>query len=344
MLIVFLTTQVLQAWDITGFLFKILSFISPFFTAYAFAWVFKPIPDILQGWGIRKLWSVALTFLFLFLVTYLVFNAFIPVLLDQIISFVDNIPSMFKGIEKWSIDLIKRANELNLDINVDDYTTSIQSYFEELPAVITSGVTGVFSIVTSVSAFIYNIVFILTLGFYIMIDMERFNSLMHRLIPKKQRQEVLEVLVEISISVRGYVNSFSVISVIVFTLCLVGFSIVGLPSAMVLALIIGITNIVPYIGPIVGGIPAIIVALTMGWDKAIIVLIIVVVVQQFDSLVLKPLLMGKQTRLHPLLILLGLLLFGKLWGITGFIIAAPVVSTIKIVLVHLNKRFQFIEE
>ena len=124
----------------------------------------------------------------------------------------------------------------------------------------------------------------------------------------------------------------------VFVCDTIGFALVGLNAGVLFGLLCGITDLIPYIGPYIGGAAAVIVGFTQGPMVGIGVLIIVIVVQLIESYLLQPVVMSKAMQLHPVLIIVGLLLFGHFFGILGMIVATPCMAIIKEILLFIVHR------
>lgn len=121
----------------------------------------------------------------------------------------------------------------------------------------------------------------------------------------------------------------------------IGFSITGLKAPLLFALFCGITNIIPYAGPYIGGVPAVIVGFSQSPIIGIIVLVIIVVVQFLEGNLLQPLIMSKTTKLHPVTIMLGLLVFGYFFGIIGMVISTPIIAALKSIFMFFNDKYEF---
>ena len=119
--------------------------------------------------------------------------------------------------------------------------------------------------------------------------------------------------------------------------------IAGLNAPVLFGLFAGFTNIIPYIGPYIGAIPAVIVGFSISPLAGIITLIVAVLVQMLDSIMLQPIIMGKTMKLHPVTIMIGLLIFGSFFGIIGMIVATPIISILKIVWNFINEKYSIIE-
>ena len=116
---------------------------------------------------------------------------------------------------------------------------------------------------------------------------------------------------------------------IVFIISTIGFYFIGLKGALLFGFFCGVTNIIPFIGPYLGGIPAVIAGLSQSFHIGILVLIIIIVVQLIESNLIHPFLMSKVMKLHPVTIMVGLLFFGYYFKIIGLIVATPIIASVK---------------
>ena len=130
----------------------------------------------------------------------------------------------------------------------------------------------------------------------------------------------------------------------VFVCDTVGFSIVGLESALLFGLFCGITDLIPYIGPWLGTAVATIVGLTQSPLVGLGVLIIAVIVQLVESYVLQPIVMSKATNIHPVTIICGLLIFGYFFGVWGMVLATPILSIFKVIWKFVKKKFNLFSD
>ena len=137
---------------------------------------------------------------------------------------------------------------------------------------------------------------------------------------------------------RSYVGGVLLIMVLVFITQSIGFSLAGLSAPFLFALFCAITDVIPYIGPWIGGAPAVIVGFTIDPMVGVFCLISVLVCQLLENNFYQPLIMGKTMKLHPVTIMLGLLLFNYFFGMIGMIVATPVIATIKIIIEFIMER------
>ena len=142
---------------------------------------------------------------------------------------------------------------------------------------------------------------------------------------------------------RGYVSGTLFTSLIVTFFTFIGLLISGISSPLLFAIFCGITNIVPYFGPYIGGIPTIIVAFSINPMCGIITLITILLVQVIEGNIINPIIVGKATDIHPITIIIGLLIFQHYFGIVGMIIATPVIGAIKILFNFFNDKYHLVD-
>jgi len=147
----------------------------------------------------------------------------------------------------------------------------------------------------------------------------------------------------INVSLRSYVRGAVVDCGLIFVLSSVGLWACGLKVPALFGLFCALTNIIPYAGPYIGGAPAVIVGFTQNPMIGILSLIVIVVIQFLEGNFLQPLIMAKTTKLHPVTIMLGLLIFGYFFGIIGMLVSTPVIATLKTIFKFYNEKYEIIK-
>ena len=142
---------------------------------------------------------------------------------------------------------------------------------------------------------------------------------------------------------KNYVHGTLIIMFLLFICQSVGFTIAGLKAPLVFGLFCAITNIIPYFGPYIGGIPAVIVGFTMRPLTGICCLISVIICQFLESYFLNPVVMSKTMKLHPVTIMIGLLIFGHFFGILGMILSTPIIACSKTIILYFNEKYQLLD-
>ena len=185
-----------------------------------------------------------------------------------------------------------------------------------------------------------NVVLGLMIGFYLLFDFERFTLFVETIIPHDWKDGYKVLSHRINTSLRGYVQGVLIVMLLVFLTQCVGLTIAGLEAPILFALFCALTDIIPYFGPYIGAIPAIIVGFTISPITGICVCISIIVVQLLENNFYQPLIMGHTMKLHPVTIMVGLLVFQHFFGILGMVIATPCIACIKVILVFIFERFQ----
>lgn len=178
------------------------------------------------------------------------------------------------------------------------------------------------------------------IAFYLLVDLPHVRRVTESLIPPDRRAEALLLGQRLNKTIGGYFRGQLVIALIVGVLSGLGMAAIGLPFWMVVGVIAGVTNMIPMIGPWIGGIPAVLIALTMeDFTTAIWVVVVMFVVQQVESTWISPLIMQRAVKLHPAVVMLALLAGGSLFGFVGLLLAVPIVAVLKVLVGHLWRTY-----
>lgn len=155
------------------------------------------------------------------------------------------------------------------------------------------------------------------------------------MIPLSKRSELLQLWEEIDEVLINFIIGNLTVALLVGSCTAFGLAMIGMDFPLLLGIITGITNIIPYFGPVIGGIPAVLLALLKSQKLAFYVIIVIVVVQQLESNFISPKVLGKSVGLHPLIVIFILLAGGELGGIVGMLIAVPLTAVLKIIVTYL---------
>jgi predicted PurR-regulated permease PerM len=219
---------------------------------------------------------------------------------------------------------------MNIGININDLEFDVNKLVEYVPSIIIGLFKGCFKYIGSI--------FIgLVIGLYMSMEYDKIINFLMRIIPKKYKCEVVGILDKISVEVRKCITGMLLVSFTVFLLDTIAFLILKLNSPILLGVLCGITDLIPYIGPYIGGGIAILVALSEGKGVIIATLIFIVIIQLIENYVLQPIIMSKSVKISPLLIIIGLLVFGNLFGIVGMLLSTPLVCIIRVIYLYIDE-------
>ena len=303
-------------------LFKYLSILFtvliPLFIGYIYAWIFNPLINRLSKKINRNIVCILLFLVFVFLFSLFIYYL-VPMFYKEIMEFIELLPSVLSKIEI-------KVETIGLRDMLDKLIVFV---VDSLPDYFISFVKGTFK-------YVGVIVIGLILGLYMSFDYEKIVSSVYAIVPKKYKCIVINLSQDVSSTVRKCVNGTLLVALCVFVLDSVCFMIIKLDSAILLGMICGITDLIPYVGPYIGGAIAVLVGFTESKRLGVICLVICFIVQCIENYVLQPIIMSKSIKISPILIIVGLLLFGKFFGIFGMIMATPILAMLKVVLTHVE--------
>lgn len=190
----------------------------------------------------------------------------------------------------------------------------------------------VFRQIVSIGGVLGQIVIILLLSIYLMLDYSRVNASLLRAFPRPWQPRVLEISHLLGTAVGGYVRGQLVIALFIGVFVFVGLTLLGIPSAAAIGFLAGAFNIVPYLGPVIGATPALLLALPLGGWSMLGVVVVFVLANQIESNFLSPYVLGRTTDLHPVTVLVAILVGASLLGFVGALLAVPVVALGKLLL------------
>ena len=270
----------------------------------------------------------------------IILYSIIPLLSDQLTDFAKMIPNIMSTIQGWIDNIFDKfaniegfdadATKLQVMAKIQEFGTDMAQNLPELTV----------NLVGSFFSFMGTFLVGLIIGFYFLVGFENAHAALS-FIPKKIRKDTILVLDDANESLRNFVRGAVADSTLIFVIQSILFWITGLKAPLLFGLFCGITNVIPYIGPYIGGIPAVIVAFSQGTSVGVFTLIAVVTLQFIEGNFLQPIIMSKSTKLHPVTIMLGLLVFGYFFGILGMVISTPLIAVVKTVFMYFDNKYDF---
>ncbi|MBR4178495.1 MAG: AI-2E family transporter [Bacilli bacterium] len=340
-LLVYVVTLIFREWKILSFIGKIFSVISPLFIGWFIAWLLNPMTKKLLNKGLKRGFAVTIAYLTMILVVGLVLTFIIPSLGEQISDIVSSIPKIASDISGWIDNIFIKLSSLSLE-NLD---TVRESFINKINLISTNIQTNLpetaVNIVSALASGIGKIIISLILGFYILFDFDKVSKGFIELFPKKSKDDVEYLITQLNDTLSGFINGTLWLSLLLFVVSVIGFSIIGLKAPVLIAFICVITNLIPYIGPYMGAAVAGAIGFTQSPIIGILTLAFILVVQIIDGEILNPIVMSKKLNLSPITIIISLLIFEYLFGIVGMVIATPVVAVLKIIYVFLDEKYNF---
>lgn len=301
-----------------------------------------------------RMLSILLCMLILLTGLFLLLLAVIPELINSFSGIIKQLPQAVREFEIWlaSLDKGELSHEVvsTIQNTIDTITDWLSDFLQKdvLPQLQTmvSGVTTSFMGILNV---VKNFGLGCIISAYLLGSWEKLvfqcKMIVYAVFPKKAADWIRKEVLLTDVKFSGFIHGKLLDSLIIGVLCFLFVSIVGMPYAMLVSIVVGVTNIIPFFGPYLGAIPSAILILTVSPSKCLIFIIFIVVLQQLDGNVIGPSILGDKLGLSGFWILFSILVFGAVWGVVGMLIGAPVFAVLYdlitgFVTVHLKKKEQ----
>lgn len=331
-----------MAWAFVGLAFavaiigwvawKVAVIFPPLILAGAIVFILNPFISMLQRRGIPRLAGVLSTYFGFMAVVVLIGLVMWPAVHDQGENLGDRWPSIRTKMENWVDDRAESSKGTPFEFDRQKVTEGLSatdvSVRDQIDRVAKVGVKLFHALLVIILTPIF--------AFYLLIDLPHLKQVADGLIPTAARPEVLVLARRMNAAVGGFFRGQLVVALIVGILVSIGLLIIGLPFWLLIGMVAGFFNMIPLVGPYIGGIPALVIALTTKEPiTALWVILIMVTVQQIDNHFISPVVMHRVVKLHPVLVMLALLLGGTLGGFFGLLVAVPTAAILKILMGHL---------
>jgi len=313
-------------------LFYVLSKLKWLFIYFSIALILAYFFDPLYKFLINKKAPKVLAIIIVFgiIIALLILNIFfvIPSVINQLNVLYNEIPKFINSYQNLILSL---EPQLSRFIDPADVETLLKENLSELQKNILSfSRTIIIYLSNIVSSITFGMVIVPLILFYLLRDMLIFKENLYTFVSKEKKKEFKEILEEIDRIVSGFIRGRIIVCFIVGTLIGIGLYLLNLKFALIIGITSGVFNFVPYLGPIVGVILALIFALGSPWWVLLMIVILFVLVNQLEAIYLNPNILGKELGLHPLTVILSMLICGQLLGILGVLVAVPLAAILKV--------------
>lgn len=314
----------------------------PFVLAGILYYLSRPLVSFLVKRKLPQWVSILAVYVVIILIIYGLVRLVGPLINEQLETFIDNLPAMVSVVLEWVRYFQENRN--TFPDFIQEYiltaTADIQANIENNIGNIAKSIVSVVGVIGGFINTIINLVLVPFILFYMLKDGHRFLPSVSILFPKSNRSHVAKILKDMDKTIGAYIQGQMFVSVIVGILLYIGYLIIDLNYSLVLALFGLLTNVIPYFGPFIAVIPALLVALFQDPIMVLYVAIIMIIAQQIEGNVISPNVMGKSLNIHPLTIIVIVLTAGNLAGLVGIIFAIPAYSVIKVIVVNIAKIFR----
>lgn len=303
--------------------------LTPFFIAGFITYLFHPIVDRLYSAGINRVIAILIIYtLFFGGIGYGLYRG-IPIFIEQIKDFTEHIPTFARQYQNWLSALYAETSHWP-----DGIQEQIDKGIERIEQKTNTFFTKVSNYLLNFADDLIMLAIIPFISFYLLKDIDKVKQTAWYLTPKNWRTRLFRFASDVNDSLGAYIRGQLFVCLLIGVAATVIFWLLKIKYSIVLGAIIGITNVIPYFGPLIGAIPALLIAATMSTKYVYLVAFIVLVLQFVEGNILSPFIVGKSLNMHPLFIIAALIIGGEIGGVIGLIVAVPIAAIIKIALLH----------
>jgi len=302
--------------------------LTPFVVALIISYVLNPIVRLLNDRGVPRTVAVLLIYaVFVTSVVVAVMNM-IPIFLKQLRELNEHLPELTMRAQGWFAGL--NDNRIVPHSVREGINDALLRFEENITEAISKFLNGIGETLNMLfMAFIVPF-----LAFYILKDYRLIEKTVLAIVPRAHRKNVIQLVIDIDTALGNYVRGQFIVCLLVGLLSYIGYWLIGVPYPLLLASLVAVFNIIPYLGPYFGAAPAIIVASTVSLKMVLLVVLVNMIVQTLEGNVISPQVVGKTLHMHPLSIIFVLLIGGELAGIVGLILAVPFFAVLKVIVHH----------
>ncbi|MGL5479087.1 MAG: AI-2E family transporter, partial [Clostridium sp.] len=306
----------------------LLDFILRFYEIKVFS--YKPFKSFLEKFNCKRGLGLVFTYLTALACVFLFIQFVLPQLVDSIFGLVNDVPAYVESATKFINETI---NGLNLD---PYYMTMISEKINDLVEFLIKASANLIpmigNLITGLLSSVWNVVLGLIVSIYLLIEKEKFFALgkkvTYAIFSESIAKRILELTDRSNNTFGKFLSGKILDSFIIWVITFVILTIVKMPYAVLISVIIGITNIIPFFGPFIGAVPAVIIVLFVSPQKALLLVVIIFIIQQLDGNIIGPKILGDSIGISAFWILFSILVTGKLLGLVGMIIGVPLFAVI----------------
>jgi predicted PurR-regulated permease PerM len=337
--VIFIFHQVGFIFEPIGVVFKTI--IGPVILAMILYYLFNPLVNWLEKHKVKRIYGVSAIFIVLIALIAVGIVLVVPILQKQVEGLIQSFPQYMDDLNKMVSDLFHNSA---LEKPLANTLSNIQKWFDHISdgigSYLSKAVEGASTLFSTLTGFALVMVTAPIITFFLLKDDQKFFAFVLSIIPPRFRQDAKEIGATMSSQVGAYLKGQILVSIAIGILTFIGFWLIKVPYSGTLSIIVGVTAVIPYIGPVIAFIPAAIVALMVSFGMFIKMTIVWMIVQMLNGHLIAPQVMGKRLVVHPLTIVIVLLVMGDLLGMFGLIFGIPIYAIAKVLVTYLFRKFK----
>lgn len=339
LLIIFVFSKISYLFKPLGSFFSILGF--PLILGGILYYLMNPFVNWLQRRGIKRMWSIGLSFVVLLLLLIWGIAILIPVIQEQTIGIIEDLPQYWKTINTMLLGLFEYDWFRSIQEQISQINSQIMNAVTSWANnVLTNTVAGLGNVVGLVTNVVVGLITMPILLYYLLKDGEKLPGLILGIVPTRHRKSLQTLMAKINLQISQYVRGQIMVAISVGIMFVVGYSIIGLNYGVVLGVLAGFLNVIPYIGSFLAMVPAIIIAIVDSPFMLLQVLLVFGIEQFIEGRVISPQILGSNLSIHPVTIIIVLLTAGKIFGLVGFVLGIPGYAVLKVIFIHVFEWYK----
>jgi predicted PurR-regulated permease PerM len=311
-------------------LFEVIITISiPFFIAGFITYLLHPIIEKLHQNHIPRWLAILFIYVLFFGGIGISLIKGLPHIIKQLQELAAGVPDLFKIYHDWISMLNNQTSHFP-----KFFHTRVEQILVDLENALNQSIDSLMLVIKGMLNGIFVLIIVPFLVFYLLKDFESVKRMAWYITPKRWRKHAYSLLKQIDESLGHYIRGQLLVITILMIVATISFWAIGMPYPILLGVIIGITDIIPYFGPILGALPAVFIAAAISINKIFLIAAIVLFLQFLEGNVLSPLIVGKNLHMHPIFIIFALLVGEEIGGVIGMIVGVPVLAVIRVFFVY----------
>ncbi len=343
--VIFLLIVLYKILSAGGFIFDVLFII---FISIIMAYILNPLVSKIQNGfkkkKIKRVFAIAIVYLSIIIMIAILFLTVGPKIVQEVNTFIQKLPNYVSEIYNLSQEFYQKnlesINKLANTLGIDSPEQTISNSFDVLKEYLTAGAVSLGNGLVNFFGRVFNLVLVPITTFYMLNDKDKFKDFAIKLIPWKRRDEVMCLFREVDDVIGSFIRGQLVVCVFIGIATAIALTIIGIDFSIIIGIFAGIFNIIPYLGPIIGLVPAVLLALIEDPIKIIWVIVAITAIQQFETNFVSPKIVGDSVGIHPLAVMFGVMIGGSYFGIMGMLLAVPTIATSRILYRFVREKLK----
>ncbi|WP_226036236.1 AI-2E family transporter [Aquibacillus saliphilus] len=320
--------------SITDFVFApVFSYLGaiavPIIVAGVIFYVTNPIVNLLEKYKVNRIIGIIVVFLLILILGFFTVNFIAPIVQQQFSKFLDNIPKMVEAFQSVVTYWQQNQNIIppQLENPIQRITENLDTYVEDITSFL-------FNFFGQIFGFVFSFLLTPFFLFFMLKDGDRLVPFISKFLSEPKERSFTRLMASINHTLASFIQGQFIVSVCVGVMLYIGYLIIGLQYSLTLALFGLLMNFIPFVGPFLSAIPAIIVGFFQNPMIGVWALVVMVIAQQIESNFISPNVMGRVLKLHPLTIITLILAAGSIAGFLGLLFIIPAYAVVKAIISH----------